>query len=242
MKNALAFIQANINPENQGMDIVSITKKGDGVSTFNKTNKGRGANKVLLEDVGGFTPETLESESKFTAFVGGNYEKMANNRIAKGIKTLRTRVELAGGSEAVDMILEGIQGKANEGEAFKSEGLPFGEWVKGWEGVLIEHTDKNGDHWYYLRTYAETNNKPEKSFSFQGQAVDTKDAQYAPFLKPKKKESGKIYELKMALSKIVDVEDPEIKDALNMLRKPRPEGVRLDRITKLTINGETFTP
>ena len=40
-------------------------------------------------------------------------------------------------------------------EKFKAEGLPWGEWKK--ENLIIEHTDKKGNHNYYIRYYSGMN-------------------------------------------------------------------------------------
>lgn len=45
-----------------------------------------------------------------------------------------------------------------------SHELPWGKWVDGKEGILIEHTNKNGDKNVYLRLYSSPNKSRVKYF------------------------------------------------------------------------------
>jgi hypothetical protein len=231
MNTLVNAIKANINAN--GMTFISYVGIGDGSKVF---NKGSGA-KAMVECMGHENTAIEENFTK-TVLVGGDYQKMQNNRIAKAVKKLLTEVELAGGDELAEAMLNAIIEKGKEGTAFKSQGLPYGKWVEGFEGILIETED--GD--IQLRTYDETPNNTTREYFLNGEIFDIDSKDYSQWRKPAKKKSGKISELNQALSKILDLENEDIKDALGKLKPIFPQNISLGKTVKsITINGQTFT-
>lgn len=246
MSIILNAIKENIDPKSEMMKIVSITKKGDGTSVFNKTNGKRKADeKILMESSVkegglGYSPEEVTSENKNTYLVGSNYQKLQNNRIKKAAKEILTAVQLSGGNDVAEMILSGILDKAKEGTAFESKGLPWGEWVEGFEGILIRH-EKEGEEKFYLRVYNETNGKGTSTFyTPSAEILDINSKECQVFRKAEKKKSGKVNELKEALGKILDLNNPEIKEALQKLKPINPETQGIEKFVSITLDGKTF--
>lgn len=235
--NILDAIKANINPLNAGMEMISITLGGDGTKVFNKTNGERSKDKkVLMESSIGYAPEAVKSEMKNTYLVGSNYQKLQNNRIKNSAKKILTAVQLAGGNATAELILNGIIEAGANGEAFEAKSLPFGEWVDGWEGILIQH---NGE--MYLRVYDETPAKKITTYTDpNGEVIDPNDEKFSSFRKPAKKESGAVNELKEALGKILDLSDPDIAQALKGMKPIHPECPKISNIISLRMNGETY--
>jgi len=236
--NILDAIKANINPRNTGMDMVSITLGGDGTKVFNKTNGERSpAKKILMESEIGYAPEAVKVEMKNTYLVGSNYQKLQNNRIKKSAKKILTAVQLAGGNDTAELILNGIIEAGEKGEAFETKSLPFGEWVKDWEGILIQH---NGE--MYLRVYDETPAKKITTYTDpNGEVINPNDEKFSSFRKPAKKESGAVNNLKEALEKILDLTDPDIAQALKEMKAIKPECPKISNILSIRMNGETYT-
>lgn len=237
----LEAIKANVDPTSEMMTMISMVKVGDGTSVFNKTNGKRKANeKVLMESKIGYSPESVISENKNTFLIGSNYQKLQNNRIAKATQKILTAVQLAGGNDVAEMILGGVKEKAKDGKAFEAKSLPWGEWVEGWEGVLIKHT-KDGEEKFYLRVYNETFGKGTTVFRDpNGNEIDIKDDKFSDFRKPESKPSGKVNELKEALGKILDLNDPEIKAALESMKPIHPETICINNIKTLGIKTQFF--
>ena len=241
MNNAiLSAIKSNISAN--GMTFVSYMGVGDGSKVF---NKGRGANAML--EVMGHAHTDIRVETTNTVLVGGNYEDMMNNRIKKAVKKLLTEVQLAGGDNGlVEGMLEGIVRKIENPEidpdtgkeikAFNAQSLPYGEWVEGWEGILIEHKGE-----IYLRVYDETNAKSIKKYFLNGETFDIENPKYTQWKKAPRKKSGKVNELNEALSKVLDLENPDIKKALDNLKPLRPQVVNISNMENFTVNGQTFT-
>lgn len=242
-KVILNAIDTNVDPTSKMMNMVSITKKGDGTSVFNKTNGKRKANeKVLMENAVdiGYSAEDVVSETNNTFLIGSNYQKLQNNRIKSAINKILVAVQLAGGNDVAELLLGGVKEKAEDGTAFESQSLPWGEWVEGWEGILIRH-EVDGEERFYLRVYNETNGKGTTVYKDpNGEEIDTTDKKFADFLKAPRKKSGKVNELKEALSKILDVDNPEIKESLEKMKPIRPENLNLDNIKSLRINKQSF--
>ena len=238
MNRILNAIKANISLN--GMTFASYTGVGDGSKVF---NKGRGS-ASMMESVG-HEPTDIRVETTNTVLIGGNYEDMQNNRIKKGVKKLLTEVQLAGGDALVEAMLEGIVNKIDNPEkdengeeikVFQSGSLPWGNWVDGWEGVLIEHKGE-----MYVRVYDETNGKTVRKFSLNDESFDIDNPNYSQWKKPAKKKSGKVNELNEALSKVLDLNDSDIKKALDSLKPIRPQTIKISNMENFTVNGQTFT-
>lgn len=52
--------------------------------------------------------------------------------------------------------------------------LPFGTWMKGYEGLLIEHTTQKGIYNQYVRLYA-TPNKPVVEYQLNGNPISIEE-------------------------------------------------------------------
>lgn len=236
--NIIEAIKANINPQNEMMDMVSITLGGDGTKVFNKTNGERSKDKkVLMESEIGYAPEAVKVEMKNTYLVGSNYQKLQNNRIKNSAKKILTAVQLAGGNATAELILKGIIEAGESGEAFEAKSLPFGEWVEGWEGILIQHKGE-----MYLRVYDETPAKKITTYTDpNGAVIDPNEEKFSSFRKAPKKASGTVNELKEALGKILDLSDPDIAEALKGMKAIKPECPKISNILSIRMNGETYT-
>lgn len=47
--------------------------------------------------------------------------------------------------------------KTATGQIERTHELPWGKWMEGYEGILIEHTNKKGEKNIYLRVYTSPN-------------------------------------------------------------------------------------
>jgi hypothetical protein len=248
--NALIKIITENTNQTSTPSFISYTLSGDGSKIL---NKGRGA-KAMVEVLGHEVTDIV-TETKNTALCGSDYQTMQNNRIEKSVKKLLTEVQLKGGDTLIEGILEGILAKFTSPEmvedlngnmvaeaVFKAQSLPWGSWVEGLEGILLEHT-KEGEHKFYLRIYDEAKAPKKYKFFLENEEIDIDDEKFNSYRKAPKKKSGKVNELKEALSKLFDLdaeENAEIKTALENIKPISPEVLCLDNILNLRINGVEF--
>lgn len=66
--------------------------------------------------------------------------------------------------------MKSVQMKAEKGEINLTHELPWGNWKSGYEGILIDHTNKAGEQNTYLRLYT-TPNKAEVSYFMNGKFI-----------------------------------------------------------------------
>lgn len=52
--------------------------------------------------------------------------------------------------------------------------LPWGHWMTGHEGYIIEHTNKAGEYKQYLRLYSSPN-KPKNAYFLNGKSIDREE-------------------------------------------------------------------
>lgn len=93
--------------------------------------------------------------------------------VKKGIYiSLKKKKDLGEGIEKISHLvirlgIDFANMKINEGREIGS--LPWGHWVEGLEGLVIEHTNKQGEKQYYLRVAS--------SYANNGKCYYTKDGQ-----------------------------------------------------------------
>ena len=66
--------------------------------------------------------------------------------------------------------IKSVQMKVEKGEINLTHELPWGNWKSGYEGILIDHTNKAGEQNTYLRLYT-TPNKAEVSYFMNGKSI-----------------------------------------------------------------------
>lgn len=66
--------------------------------------------------------------------------------------------------------MKSVQMKVEKGEINLTHELPWGNWKSGYEGILIDHTNKTGEQNTYLRLYT-TPNKAEVSYFLNGKPI-----------------------------------------------------------------------
>ena len=121
-------------------------------------NKGRGAN-AMVESIG-INPDNIVKHTALVGLVGKGvtYEKMVEHRLVK-------------------------EGTPKDEAVFEAGSLPWGEWVKGSEKLLITH--KGG---LYLRVYCVSANVPKVEHFLEGASIDLKDDKFNPWRKAEKSE------------------------------------------------------
>jgi len=152
-------------------------------------NKGRGKS-AMVESIG-INPDEIKKNTSFVGLIGTGvtYEDMVNNRLAKENKDSQISV------------------------TFESSELPWGEWVKGAEKLLLKHNGK-----LYLRVYCVANNVPTVSHIYEGKEINLKDSKFDAWRKAEK----------------VDGENQGLENPIVV----RSYG--FDSIREIKIGGETF--
>jgi len=106
-------------------------------------------------------------------------------------------------------------------DVFKGKSLPWGSWVK--DNLVLEHTDKNDVHSYYIRYYSgmNANSGVGESIYHYEDGTELNDAEVEAlngFIAPKKAKS------------VSQGTEKEIK----------PKNLKMNGLNKLTVGGKTY--
>lgn len=106
-------------------------------------------------------------------------------------------------------------------EKFEGNSLPWGSWVK--DNLIIEHTDKNDNHNYYIRYYSgmNANSGMGEIVYHYADGTELSDAEVealAGFMAPKKAKSA----------------------SQGVEKEIKPKNLKINGLNKLTVGGKTY--
>ena len=184
----------------------------------------------LLKTIKGATFCTLSYIGKNDAFNKGNKKnglliEEYKIDVANVKKHTKMGLFLGQGTDYTKLVNGRLKKEGKEQLQFEGGSLPYGSWVEGLEGLLLD----NGKGSLQLRTYADImhNSKTIVEYRHEGEVINPKDDKYSKFWSAKIKKQ---------------IEGGAITEGANQGTEHtiKPRNLSIDNIQEITMSGETY--